>query len=294
MANGTVKYTKIGMRILFLNNPDLHCGVADYGRRLYAILSKHFDIDFVEVDKDGGFIYTPGGYDIFLYNYHYATMPFLTNESLKKFPGVKHICIFHEAHLSWTPDAVIDTSIRPLIEDIVFPADVPNPIPIIGSFGFGFPDKNFPRICEEVAAQYDEAVIRLNIPFAYYGDRDGQLAKRGADKCREILKGTKIQLEISHEFLPGSELIQWLRGNNINLFLYKQSHGRGIASATDYALSAYRPIGVSNSEMFRHLPASVCIDNTPIKELNMQQLLPVYEQHSNKRLVDKFREALNG
>lgn len=140
--------------------------------------------------------------------------------------------------------------------------------------------------------QYDEAVIRLNIPFAEYGDRDGQLAKREAARCAEIVRGTKVRLEVDHDYLSQVALLTFLRSNDINLFLYKQSHGRGISSAIDYALSAYRPIGVSNSEMFRHMPPGVCIDNTPIKDLNMQQILPMYEEHSNKRLIEKYKQCL--
>lgn len=278
---------KIGMKILFISRKAKQCGVADYGLRLFAILHPHFDITYREVDNAEDC--NAEGFDTVLYNYHYATLPFIKDDMLNK--SKRHIAIYHEAHLHFTPDAVIDTSIRPLFEwDL--PSLSVNPIPVIGSFGFGFPDKNFPRIAEEVSVQFDKAVIRLNIPFAEYGDRDGQLARREAARCAEILQGTKIRLEVDHTYLSQQDLLIFLRSNDINLFLYKQSHGRGISSAIDYALSAYRPIGVSNSEMFRHLPSGVCIDSTQIKELNMQQLLPMYEEHSNKRLIEKYKQCL--
>lgn len=280
-------YTKIGMKILFISRKAKQCGVSDYGLRLFAILHPHFDITYREVDNAEDC--NAEGFDTVLYNYHYATLPFIKDDMLNK--SKRHIAIYHEAHLHFTPDAVIDTSIRPLFEwDL--PSLSVNPIPVIGSFGFGFPDKNFPRIAEEVSVQFDKAVIRLNIPFAEYGDRDGQLARREAARCAEILQGTKIRLEVDHTYLSQQDLLIFLRSNDINLFLYKQSHGRGISSAIDYALSAYRPIGVSNSEMFRHLPSGVCIDSTQIKELNMQQLLPMYEEHSNKRLIEKYKQCL--
>ena len=263
------------------------CGVADYGIRLFNILKPHFDITFREVDnaEDCNAV----GFDTVLYNYHYATLPFIKDEVLDK--SKKHIAIYHEAHMHFTPDAIIDTSIRPLFEGEL-PSLSVNHIPVIGSFGFGFPDKNFPRIAEEVSMQFDEAVIRLNIPFAEYGDRDGQLARREAARCAEILEGTNIRLEVDHDYLSQQDLLTFLCSNDINLFLYKQSHGRGISSAIDYALSVRRPLGVSNSEMFRHLPSGVCIDNTQIKELSIKPLLPMYEDHSNKRLIDKYKQCL--
>lgn len=274
---------KIGMKMLMISRKAKQCGVSDYGKRLYAILQKYFDIDYREVN--GIEDCKAEGYNIVLWNYHYATLPFVTNDTLQK--GVKHFAIFHEAALNFTPDKVIDTSIRPLFE-VEFP-EVINPVPVIGSFGFGFPDKNFSRIAEMVKEQFTEAVIRLNIPFAEYGDRDGFLARREADKVRGILAGTNIQLVVNHDYLSQTDLLTFLNGNDINLFMYAQSHGRGLSSAIDYALSVKKPIGVSDSEMFRHLPES--LRNTDIKwliENSVNELQGVYKTHSNRNLVNKF------
>lgn len=276
------------MRILMISRKAAQCGVADYGFRLFAILQPHFDITFREVEtlEDCN----PAGFDTVLYNYHYATLPFIKDDVLDR--SIKHIAIYHEAHLHFTPDKVIDTSIRPLFEN-VWLDDKPNWIPTIGSFGFGFPDKNFPGIAKVVKEQYDEAVIKLNIPFADYGDRDGQLARREADRCREILHGTKIQLVVDHTYLSQTDLLTFLRGNDINLFLYRQSHGRGLSSSIDYALSAYRPIGVSDSEMFRHLPRQCVVgDLRQIQQSWFDTLTPVWSEHSNKRLVEKYKQCL--
>lgn len=275
------------MRILFINNNKAQCGVYDYGLRAFNILTKAFDITYIEASV--GFEYIPG-YDIYLYNYHYATMPFLTDDLLRKFP-VKSVIIFHEAHLKISPNEILTTNIRPLI-DCELPM-IKNNIPTIGSFGFGFPDKNFSKIAEEVASQYETAIIRLNIPFAEFGDKDGYLAKREAEKVRNILKGTKIEVQINHNYLNQTELLDFLNSNDVNLFLYSPSHGRGLASATDYALSVKKPIGVSNSEMFRHLPLEICIDNTPIKELSIEPLKKFYEENTNEKLINYYRQAFN-
>ena len=258
------------------------CGVADYGIRLFNILKPHFDITFREVE--GIEDCKPDGYDIILYNYHHATLDFIKDGVLN--PAFKHYAIFHEGPLHWTPDKVIDTSIRPIIED----AEILPLLPdfTIGSFGFGFPDKNFPGICQRVKEQFSAATIRLNIPFADYGDRDGYLAKREVERCLEVLAGTDIKLEVSHDYKTQSELIKWLSQHHVNLFLYYASHGRGMASATDYALSAYRPIGVSDSEMFRHLPASM--QAVDIRSLAINH--KAYEEHSNKRLIEKYKQCL--
>lgn len=270
------------MKILLISRKELQCGVADYGKRLYDILRPHFDITFREVETLEDC--SPGGYDIVLYNYHHATLDFIKDDILTR--GVKHYAIYHEGPLHWTPDKIIDTSIRPIIEDAELLPVLPTFT--VGSFGFGFPDKNLPGICQMVRDQFIEATIRLNIPFAYYGDRDGFLAMREADKCREVLQGTSIDLQISHDYKTQADLIAWLSQHHVNLFLYTASHGRGLASATDYALSAYRPVGVNDSEMFRHLPLEMRV--TDIRDLHI--VPEVYEQHSNKRLVEKYKQCL--
>lgn len=283
---------KIGMRILMINHSSKQCGVADYGRRVYDILKGNILIELAEVNTVEQYRmaildYTP---DTILYNYHYATLPFITDDVIDR--KYKHVAIFHEAALNFTPDKIIDTSIRPLFENIEL-AYIKNPVPVIGSFGFGFPDKNFTGVAERVKEQFDDAVLRLNIPFAEYGDREGYLAKMQVEKVKMVLQNTNIKLQVSHEYLSQTDLLSFLRGNDINLFLYNKSYGRGLASCTDYALSVCRPIGVSDSEMFRHLPVE--LQNTDLRWLmdNWFEILsPVYESNSNEKLVEGFKEVL--
>lgn len=283
--------------ILFITNKDTHCGVADYGRRVFDILKKGgLKIYLKEVSNIQEYQNAALGIepDIILWNYHHATLPFVTDDVIGR-GSFKHAAIFHEGPLPWTPDVVLTTEIRPLFEGVksVHPPQYYEAIPTIGSFGFGFPDKNFIRIAEEVALQYDRAIIRLNIPFAKYGDADGFLAKERANEVREYLKDYPgISVQITHDYLNHDQLLNFLAGNDINLFLYSPTVGRGLASATDYALSVRRPIGVSNSEMFRHLPASCCIDDTPLKDISTLSLLPVYAANTNAKLVEYYRIML--
>lgn len=270
------------MKTLFINHNAERCGVADYGRRVFTILREHMDIDQSDTEKDG--------YDTILYNYHYATC------QPKKMPA-KQIALFHEAHLNFEFDKVVNVSDlpRPLFNGFDPPINT-NPVPAIGSFGFGFPDKDYPRICRMVKEQFSEAIIKLNIPFAEFGDSEGNSARQEVEKCKAILEGTNIKLETCHQFWSQLHMLYWLANNDINLFLYQPSHGRGISSTIDYALSAQRPIGVSNSEMFRHLPKEICVDNISIPDLiakGIEPLKETYQQNSNERLVAKIQELLD-
>lgn len=279
---------KTGMKILFITRKSERCGVADYGKRLFAILAPHMDITLCETD--GKIDYS--GYDVALYNYHYATLPFVKKEDIKQ------VALFHEAHMNFAPDIVVNVSDlpRPLFEGY-WTKPVVNDVPTIGSFGFGFADKDFPRIAAMVKEQFYRARIRLNVPYAQYGDNEGISAEFEVHKCREILKYTAIELDVSHNFLPQEELLKWLSGNDINLFLYKETPGRGLSSTIDYALSVKKPVGISSSEMFRHLPKEICVDQISIAALirkGIEPLKKVYEDNSNEKLVERIKAVLNG
>lgn len=277
------------IKVLFISRKSERCGVADYGKRVYDIIkrSEILDVTFHETDRP--FDYR--GFDVLFINYHHATLPFITNMDFSWIPTA---VIHHEGPMNVRPDTVLHTEIRPLFENL-HDEQIKNEIPVIGSFGFGFPDKNFPRVATLLKEQFEKAVLRLNIPFAEFGDADGALAKGEVEKVKSVLAGSQIDLQVSHEYLSHDDLLCWLQGNDLNLFLYNQSHGRGLSSTIDYALSARRPIGVSSSEMFRHLPDSICVDNVSLPELiraGITPLLPLYEQHSNANLIAYYEKVI--
>jgi len=140
----------------------------------------------------------------------------------------------------------------------------------IGSFGFGTPNKGFEKIVTLVQNEFDDAIIRLNIPAADYADSEGQNAKQIASNCKELIKKKGIQLEITHDFLDDKGILDFLGQNSINVFLYENSSIRGLSSAIDYAISVNRPLAISNSSMFRHISnvtPSLCIENNSLKNI---------------------------
>ncbi|MEJ7627236.1 MAG: hypothetical protein WKF35_10255 [Ferruginibacter sp.] len=150
----------------------------------------------------------------------------------------------------------------------------------IGSFGFGTPNKGFEQLVKTVQKEFDEAVIRLNMPAAFYGDADGAKARNIAEQCREILYKPGIKLEITHEFLEDEKLLNFLNGNSMNVFMYQDKSGRGISSTCDFALAVKKPVAVSRCPMFRHIlmaQPSVCIEDLPLKQILMNGFAPLEE-----------------
>ncbi len=143
-------------------------------------------------------------------------------------------------------------------------------IATIGSFGFGTPKKGFEKIVSRVQEEFDEAIIRLNIPFADFGDADGKQARQIASNCNALINKKGIKLDITHDFWDDNAMLNFLAQNSINVFLYEDSAGRGISSAIDISLAVQRPIAISNSSMFRHIlqnTPSVCIETSNLKQI---------------------------
>jgi SAM-dependent methyltransferase len=146
----------------------------------------------------------------------------------------------------------------------------PPPVFTVGSFGFATPKKGFEKIVEQVQEEFDEAIIRLNMPSADFGDANGARARAIAERCRTSIYKKSIQLKVSHEFFTEDQLLKFLAGNSMNVFMYEDTGGRGISSAVDNALAVQRPLAVTRCPMFRHvLSASptVCVDESSLKTI---------------------------
>ncbi len=150
----------------------------------------------------------------------------------------------------------------------------------IGSFGFATPKKGFEKLVQKVQEEFDEAIIRLNMPSADFGDADGDNAKLIAANCKSLITKPGIQLEVSHQFMNDNELLDFLAGNSMNVFMYEDKEGRGISSTVDNALAVKKPIAVSHCPMFRHIlqaKPSVCVADSSLKTILKNGFLPLEE-----------------
>lgn len=300
--------------VLFVNSINENCGVYQYGKRTFGILQKSikYNFSYIEVSGKEDFdayikCFSPKG---IIYNYHPSTMPWVTNELLISLAGIKSYGIYHEGGSltvfdfdilsdSTAPDEDSCFSVpRPLLEGVKT-IDYGEPqIPIIGSFGFGFYNKGFERLVKRVNDEFERSTIRLNIPFAHYGDADGAIAKNISEKCVNLIDDHRTNLIITHNFMKDSVLLNFLASNTINCFLYDLMPGRGLSSALDYALSVDVPIAISDSMMFRHIDNPlVSVANNSIKQIIARGTSPLKEykeKWSNKNFLLKYESILAG
>lgn len=290
-------------KVLIFNHQQKQCGVYQYGKRLSEILLKDELIEYHYEEVTSADDYRKKLQMInpktVIHNYHGSTMSWLNDSVLDH--SKKNIILSHE---SATPFSGIKLNINPVEGGIprpLFELDLKvldnekfeNPflnigvdsgVPVIGSFGFGFDNKGYEKIIDLVNQEFDEAIIKLLIPFAFFGDAEGKMAKERINNCLKRNKKKGIQIHVSHDFLSDRELLKFLRNNDINLFLYDQMIGRGPSSTIDYALSVQKPIGISESYMFRHIMnEKIIVGKNKIKEVieRGNQALEVYQRAWN-------------
>lgn len=304
------------MKILFLNSKIQNCGVYQYGLRLFDILKKTKTIEYIytEIDSLDEYNNLLNFNYVIIYNYHCSTMPWLNSYTIKK--NVKNVSISHESNchffdmnLDIDPNGANNPIPRPIYEnldeihkptsetinDFINYSD-PN-VPIFGSFGFGFENKGFDKIISYINDQYEQAIIKLVIPDAFFDPNRIQTVNNMVLKCKSIQIKQGIKLMFIHDFFSTNDILYFLKSNDMNIFMYDEMRGRGISSTIDYALSVKKPLGISNSDMFRNIYSDdICLYKTSIENVykkSVEYCSIFLEKYSHKKMIDTFENLFN-
>lgn len=311
-------------KVLIVSRKAERCGIAQYGKRVSNILKKSTVHTYVHEYIESGFdllmYFDEHQPDVVIYNYYAPLFPWLIDDFLHAHnlrARAKHGVLYHELWLDFKPDFIITndstaeddlsnrfelyfSTPRPLFEDLDFltQEEKTSNIPVIGTFGFGFKDKNYDKLATMVCTQFEEAILRLHVPFAEFGDNDGGLSQSAYAECSSIIAthNPKIKLEYNNTFLSDEELLKFLHSNDINVFLYSYYGNRGLSSTIDYVLSVRKPIAISDSEQFRHI--NQYVENAyrlPLPEilkLGTGRYGPIYEFHSNENFINKYNKII--
>lgn len=307
-------------KVLFISHKEKQCGVYQFGYSIARALSNSKKYNFVYSECNSGdelnhLIKQHNPISV-IYNYHPSTLSWFNNRLLFKY-NMPQIGIIHEItqeisdninnslfdyYIAPDPTLILKNPIvyktgRLLFDNKYEPQN--NNIPVIGSFGFATPNKRFDLIVKKVSEEFEQAIIRLNIPFADFGDKDGVNAKKIVEDCQSIIKSNSgIKLEFSHNFLKEDELLKFLSSNTINVFFYYDEGGRGISSVIDLALSVKVPIAISSdSTMFRHIsntnPSIIYSEDNKFKNIINNGFEPLesfyYEWTKNNLIWDYER-----
>lgn len=299
-------------KILIVSHKEKQCGVYQYGLNIANALKKSEKYDFIYKEclsaKEFSSVVNDIIPDAIIYNYYASTLPWLKKRTIKRIK-LPHIDIIHEVtqqvadladdsffqyHIAPDPTLLLKNPIvfktGRLIPKYVNRYELPK-IPTIGSFGFGTAGKGFEKLISTVQNEFDEAIIKLHIPFATFGDSDGIEARTIARRCKELIVKPGIKLILNHEFLSQEQLLDFLAQNSINAFFYEENKGRGVSSVIDHALAVQRPIAITKSNMFRHISSaypSICIEDSSLQEImknGCEPLLQFFREWCEPNLI---------
>jgi hypothetical protein len=305
-------------KVLFVNHLQERCGIYQYGKRLFNCLMQddRYEHEYVATNDKQTFIETCQKFqpDVIIFNWHEATMRWFTRD-LNYINNAKQFIVFHEgaipldidfdgcfsaAYHRYDPSQSIYSIPRPLIE---FNPSVKqaNTIPSIGSFGFGFVNKGFEKVCSLVQDQFNEASLKLHITTAHFGQNNDQTVKNIINYCKHMVTKPGIELAITTDFISDDSLLNFLHSNEINIFMYDdEPHRRAHSSVIDYVVSAQSCFAVNSSSMFSHLGEhwdSVNIDKTNIQDIidrGNSVAIQLQQQWSDSNVRDSVYEVIKG
>ena len=328
------------IKILYVNPSNKECGIYQFGMRDYKALEQwlpswcDWELAYTEnYDKPFEHIgdvieHSP---DVILYSYHPTATPFADEYMKSPNSDIIHIGITHEQEQiildnpqsvphNWYGGSLFpywighDPTImmrrencfnatRPILRSIWKDRPEGDDRIVFGNSGFGFRRKMHREITEAIIDEFDEAIIRFNMPPSHFGDKNLAEAKGIAEECRGIVdKSGKsgIELRVTHTlFETEEEIVDWLYGNDVNIYFFEQqqvpSQMRGVSSSPDNALSTRRPLIINSCSMMKHLNpifGGYGLDGN-IKQLLDRQMryktpLLVYNEWSAERTAGEY------
>lgn len=277
--------------IFFINSVNPICGVHQYGRCLHAMLSPSTEFEFrycqFHTKEELFEAVRNSNPQCIIYNWQSGIGDWMSEAPFKSL-GPKQILVFHDLKVNDGFDRIIFSDPtaqnngiwrhigRPI--PIWTPTKKPNnPIPVIGLHGFmgawawG--------VLKVITKDFEEAIVRVHMPYAAYGDGDGAIANGMAGAIHNAIKGTGIKVQIQHEFMPSlNDLLGWLSQNDINCYVRDYGPWRGVSSALDAALAVNRPIAINKCEAFRHIYTRcpfICVEDHSLQEIYTMGLKPL-------------------
>ena len=262
-------------RVLLINSKKKQCGAYQYALRIFDLLKCDSRFEYIEFGSESEFYQTDVSvYSHLILNYHPLLFPwwnphfhsriyYIYHEGPVRFP------VGHDFILDSDPTARNGIP-RPIFKPKELIPFTPNKIPVIGTFGFALYQKRFDEIVRLVQDQFDEAHIRILMPFCDHtpNDPNNGAAKFLANSLYPLVYKPGVKLEIIHDFMDDDQLLTFLSSNDINMFLYVNHDIRGCSSVIDYAINVKRPLAISTDDMFRHIyDDRICAYKRPIRDI---------------------------
>ena len=306
------------MTILIVNHPQRQCGVQQFGENIILAAIKYQKAHtwvYQECSSETELLASISRIkpQVIIYNFFVSVTPWITKAVVSRYPQIKHLGIVHELAQLPLEKQIFDAVIIPdptftAVDSTTFKTSrlVPDFLPSLppqeltfGSFGFGLGYGKYVRLIEHIQSEFDNAIVRLNIPNADFADADGKWARSAERACRSVITKPGIVLHVSNQFLTRDNLLMWLSANSLNAFIYDlETPDTGIASTPDYALAVRRPLAVNTSHKMRHLKdahPSICIEHSSLREILANGTAPLepFYKWTEENLIHEYEEIVS-
>lgn len=299
-------------RGVFYNSCKSQCSIHQSGVMCYDAL-KNSELYTLEYREDASYTEV----DFIVVNYHPIVNSWMTESKVREF-NKPVFCIVTEVSLHshpldggappyFTHYIVLDPTItetptihgfgRPL--NLIDVVSVNPTIPTIGTFGFATGMKQWVELIETVNQEFDEAIIRINIPDATY--LPDWMRTNTINEIMQVYPRLKpkVRVELTDTYYSDTELINWCAANTINCFFYFRDtvFRTGLAAVTDQAIIAGKPILVTDDKTFRHLqkyiPVYPDIGIREAIEKTLPGVLRMREDWSAEKFRKKFEDIMS-
>lgn len=268
-------------RGLFVNSSKANCSIYEAGVMIYHAIRYNqagFFLDYQEINRErvnSTHIYP--GYDFYIFNWHYWSLPYPL-QSIERLHGKKVSIILEvgtgdkfpylrpdqpyaltsgfDAYMVIDPTKTRQGNAYPFPRPLELVGDLPPLLSesriVLGSFGLLTGGKRFEEIIEN-ANRIGNCTVRINLPpVTYMGDIGICVRLQVYRKKLEMLADRGVDVIVTHDYMLKPALIRWCAQNTINVFPYHRDQP-GLAAVTDQAISAGRPIAITNNSAFRHM-----------------------------------------
>lgn len=250
-----------------------HCGVHDFGVRHFAAIkdSEKYTAVYAEIDSLTAFLELADELkpDVVMFNYMEMLLPWVSQRPQGGYKAVvvQHLYdpqsvgpIMNSYGSMFDYMVVLDPSLAP--QPRIFPMARPiqrydaTPRPLrdhvqIGSFGFGMPHKQFHLVAREVNRCFDNATFNLHMTV---GDFTGDYSQGIIESVNAELTKPGVTLNWTSDYRDETEIIEMLAQNDMNALFYSlPPDNAGLSSSVDYAVSAQRPLLVTDCASFKHV-----------------------------------------
>lgn len=293
------------MNILILNHSEKQCGVYQYGKRIGNILEKSTNHKFVYLElnshKDLDDKISEYNPQAIIYNWTGGTMSWVTPETVNilREKNIKQFLLVHNVGYATFFDYYLHQHpYWQFTDDKNFA--IPRPLPFynksefkksddiirIGSFGFGLLNKYYNEICRIVNEQFDNenVELRLHLTTGTFAGTT-QNIPLVSQLCQQNITKLNISLNITTDFISDEELLNFLAGNDLNIFFYEDYPTyNGISSVIDYALAVQKPLAINKSSMYSHLldtKPSICVEDNSLIDIMNNGFIPLQEKYDS-------------